>query len=276
MNEFFLKVALAFVLSAPTAIFAQGVTPGPDTCATTATDTTAFLAVASAIFQLPCELEVLAILDIGAESTDVAGNPGWPIVVRLRTCNGLAVDSAWVPQCPTSFPVELLSFGAETQKGIVSLSWLTASELNNDYFVVERSSDGARFTDVTRIAGAGTINQVSTYQAADQPGPGTHYYRLRQVDLDGTTTHSNMLQVEVQAELRVKAYPNPASDVLHVEAPEGAKLALQTLDGRQVLQHAAAWGVSQLDLSHLPGGLYLLRVTPNGLPPTTHKVLKTH
>lgn len=93
--------------------------------------------------------------------------------------------------CPLTIPlpVEMMQFNASCADGNPLLTWYTASETNNHYFVVERSENGATFDSIARVQGSGNTNTITMYQFADYQsyGPET-YYRLRQVDLDGKTT----------------------------------------------------------------------------------------
>jgi hypothetical protein len=84
-------------------------------------------------------------------------------------------------------PVTLIEFTAKVEnENQVALSWKTTAEINNDYFIVERSRDGVVFEEVDRINGNGTTTEMSSYQTTDyDPFKGISYYRLRQVDYDG-------------------------------------------------------------------------------------------
>jgi hypothetical protein len=108
-------------------------------------------------------------------------------------------------------PVELVYFrGSLTPENVVLLEWKTASELNNDRFEIERSADGFDFTSLANIAGAGTTSQASNYSYIDmQPLSGTTYYRLKQIDFDGTFTYSHVVSVK-RDEDPFRVYPNPA------------------------------------------------------------------
>jgi len=86
-------------------------------------------------------------------------------------------------------PVELLSFTAECQTNIVKIDWMTQTEINNDYFVVEKSFDGLSFFELSTVQGAGNFSMAKYYSVVDpNPSIGVNYYRLKQVDFDGTTT----------------------------------------------------------------------------------------
>ncbi|QQR86253.1 MAG: hypothetical protein IPJ76_16930 [Flavobacteriales bacterium] len=99
-------------------------------------------------------------------------------------------------QCATSLPVELLSFTARNDGPAVLLEWSTASEKDNAHFTVERSKDGQRFNDLLHLPGAGDSQTTLHYRAHDvDPVAGTTFYRLRQTDHDGATSHSNIVAV---------------------------------------------------------------------------------
>ena len=84
-------------------------------------------------------------------------------------------------------PVELLSFSGVCEEGIINLTWQTASEFNSSHFDVEKSRDGENWQLLTSVPSAGTSNELITYQSFDKNGTdGNNYYRLRQVDIDGT------------------------------------------------------------------------------------------
>jgi len=94
-------------------------------------------------------------------------------------------------------PVELIYFNARCDGPKVDIDWTTASELNNDYFTVQRSLDAIHFEDVITVPGAGNSNQVVNYHVTDiNPFNNVAYYRLRQTDYSGTSTYSYVVNVE--------------------------------------------------------------------------------
>lgn len=154
---------------------------------------------------------------------------------------------------PTPLPVTLSSWAATTAPNrSVQLSWATASEQHNDHFEVQRSPDGRIFTAVGQVAGHQTTMQASTYAFVDAaPGPeATYYYRLRQVDLDGTSTFSPVRLVNLTAgssPVLLTAAPNPATpDNLRVQvqyagtAAAPATLTVQSLLGQTLLAQPVA------------------------------------
>jgi hypothetical protein len=96
-------------------------------------------------------------------------------------------------------PIELVAWDALKEGSIVHLSWVTATEQENDHFTIERSSDGVTFEDVLRIEGAGNSTTQRRYDAVDEkPLSGVSYYRLRQTDWNGTQTVSEVVVVMME------------------------------------------------------------------------------
>ena len=175
----------------------------------------------------------------------------------------------------TSFPVEWLSFDAEVRGPFVALEWATASELNNDFFAVERSVDGLAYMQVGKVQGAGTTQDIQTYHFSDlAPITGPSYYRLRQVDYDGAFDFSDVIRVEMtEAGNQVRMYPNPVVDYLHVESRAGT-LRLYTLAGQQLLNLQIEAGITRIDLSGLQTGLYFAEILGQDQSRSTHRILK--
>jgi hypothetical protein len=112
-------------------------------------------------------------------------------------------------------PIELLLFNAQKSVNVVDIYWSTSSEINNDYFTVERSSDAVIFSDLFNVKGAGNSNQVLYYNAVDaNPLQGISYYRLKQTDFDGKFTYSNIVAVKQNIEdtyrINFTVFPNPS------------------------------------------------------------------
>src|SRR6185503_20327710 len=94
---------------------------------------------------------------------------------------------------------------------------VTASENNNSFFTVERSSDAQTFYPVEKIDGAGNSAHTLYYSALDKnPLPGISYYRLRQTDFDGSSRLSDIIAVNISDEAIISVIPNPASDFINI------------------------------------------------------------
>lgn len=108
-----------------------------------------------------------------------------------------------------SLPIELLNFKATLKSEKVVLDWSTATELNNDYFTVERATDVEKFEEVGMVKGKGNSSSITNYNLIDtNPLPGVSYYRLKQTDFDGTFTYSAIRKVEnSNIQTQFKVYP---------------------------------------------------------------------
>jgi hypothetical protein len=163
-------------------------------------------------------------------------------------------------------PVQLTSFTATAQISAVALAWHTASEVNSDRFEVERSTDGATFNKLAAVAAQGTTAASHTYAYLDArlpAGTTTLYYRLRQVDLDGTFSYSPVRSVRLaEASAGLSVFPNPSRGAATLTGAT-VQVPVQVFDavGRAVYTTTtAADGTARLDLpAGLPGGVYIVR-----------------
>jgi len=114
----------------------------------------------------------------------------------------------------SALPVSLTKFSATLIEPHVQLDWQTVSELNNDFFTLERSSDGRSFSELIKIAGNGTTIGTIDYEFLDKnPLPGTSYYRLQQTDFDGTSEFvGDILVINRDNEKNIRIQPNPIAD----------------------------------------------------------------
>jgi len=112
----------------------------------------------------------------------------------------------------------LLNFDAKAKNDRVDLYWTTASEINNDYFTIERSLDGDDFEAIGRVKGAGNSNTQLHYSAIDEyPYKGVSYYRLKQTDYDGKYTYSDLVAVTLNSnQITFEVYPNPSIGIINI------------------------------------------------------------
>ncbi|PBQ32457.1 hypothetical protein CNR22_11975 [Sphingobacteriaceae bacterium] len=107
-------------------------------------------------------------------------------------------------------PVELIDFKAESLEARILLNWATASETNNDCFMVERSTNGIDFVSITKVKGAGTTSSYNKYAAYDnEPVEGMSYYRLKQIDYNKSYKYSPIVPVNFSGIPDFAFFPNP-------------------------------------------------------------------
>jgi hypothetical protein len=186
-------------------------------------------------------------------------------------------------------PVKLLYIDATTNAVDVDLTWATASEMDNAGFHIERSTDGKEFKEVGFVKGNGNSAEQTNYRLRDEKafaetGVQTLYYRLLQMDFDGTTDISNMVTVSADkaGDPSVIVYPNPfiSEATIHVNAAASSDVQIRVLDitGKQVLATGQVLQkgtntITTEGLSDLSKGVYMVQVMING-EITTHKLLK--
>jgi hypothetical protein len=171
---------------------------------------------------------------------------------------------------PTSaLPVRYISFDAKTKGNAVALTWVTAEEINNKGFALERSTNGVQFETLAWINAKSNTAAQSNYAYTDnfvQPGI-TYYYRLRQVDKDGGENISAVKQARIAgSKITVTVSPVPAHDVLNVYISGNASAAtviLVNMQGqmvRSVSNIAVQNSQQKIDVKNLPSGIYSLRI----------------
>lgn len=160
--------------------------------------------------------------------------------------------------CLTVLPVELSSFEATQKNNEVSLNWTTLSEKNNKSFEIERSSSGENYVTIAEVKGSGTTHQKMNYNTVDpMPLNGTNYYRLKQIDTDGSFKYSAISSVYFEKDMPL-FYPNPANDILYLKTgEEGAAVLIKNVIGQEVLKTKIA-SDKQLKISELPAGTYFV------------------
>lgn len=147
-----------------------------------------------------------------AEITQADGQKAW-------------TSPIWYTKIVTPLPIELLTFKGEyTSKGN-DLKWVTASETNNDFFTLERSSDGQNFKGIAQVKGAGNSTQELSYDYIDVWAPeGINYYRLKQTDFDGKYSYSNIIALRsLKKDELFLVYPNPSNGSFVITVKEFTK-----------------------------------------------------
>jgi trimeric autotransporter adhesin len=162
----------------------------------------------------------------------------------------------------TLLPVELLGFQVYVDDDRqVKIGWKTASELNCDYFTIEKSSDGTVWKLLETSDGAGTSTVVHQYGLTDdQPFPGVSYYRLLQTDFDGTISDLGTRSVILDQEEELIVYPNPARNTLTIAFNDHVvhQILLLDVQGRVMLR-TEVLGSRLIAIDHLAAGVYFLQ-----------------
>lgn len=179
-------------------------------------------------------------------------------------------------------PVTWLTFTGKQVGADALISWATASEFNTRSFVIERSLDGRNFIDIGSVAAAGASINTNNYNYTDRNAMNlagkTVYYRLRQMDKDGSFTYSSVISLPIKAgkapEPIVRAYPNPFVQTITLQVvnvtvtKENDQVALFTMDGKLIYRRKlGSTGSSTIllkDLPNLKPGMYVLQASIDG------------
>lgn len=185
---------------------------------------------------------------------------------------------------PEIIPVELSSFNATVAKNIVSLKWQTATETNNKGFEIQKRV-GQDFETLGFVAGKGSTTELSNYSfTVTENKVGTYYYRLKQIDFDGSVNYSKEIEVIVQpSEFALSQnYPNPfnPSTTINYQLAQKAKVELRVYDmiGKEIaslvneVQDAGYYKV-QLDANNLASGVYFYRIKAGKFTETKRMIL---
>jgi hypothetical protein len=173
----------------------------------------------------------------------------------------------FVTKLGTQIPlrIELLSFVAEKKEKSVKLDWTTATEFNNDYFELEKSTDAINFQAFAKIKGAGFSNQLVNYSHEDlHPLTGTSYYRLKQVDFDGSFTYSSIRVVHLSTNIKFSIYPNPNQGTFTIQTSKDGVFELSDVTGK-VINTYTLTNPQQTVNENLPVGMYFVREKQSGV-----------
>lgn len=182
--------------------------------------------------------------------------------------NGIRYLTIGSIQVLTPLPVELLSFDAKrgVKNRTVDVEWTTASELNNDYFIIEKRTENEDWSAIAHVDGAGTSTTILNYLLVDEhPVLGNNYYRLKQVDFDGSTFSSEIRVVNFEDIDATLIYPNPATNSLFIAKNniDRAQIHIVNELGQVVNVETISTGsnIIELDVSSISRGVYFVWIT---------------
>lgn len=212
------------------------------------------------------------------DSKDLAGNPR---VYNLNS-GGIIDMGAYEFQGTAALPVKISPLSCTLDKdNQVILTWHTYAEINNKGFQVQYGTDGIHF-DNGRFQPSKALNGNSTipldYKVSAGPLTGVKYYRLKQIDLNGHISYSNIIRFQgVNTGFSIKAYPNPAHGFINIHlegvlSPKG-QVFIMGLAGRVLKHQDITEADSKIDLSGLAAGLYILKYA-DGVHHSTIKIIK--
>ncbi|PSR12150.1 MAG: hypothetical protein DA408_15080 [Bacteroidetes bacterium] len=194
----------------------------------------------------------------------------WTTITNAAADAAAPTDAAYLGYHASVLPVSLFHLQGQHFDDQVRLTFATATEANNAYFLVQRSTDGGQeFQTIGRVEGQGNSNERVDYEFVDtRPAAGLNYYRLQQFDYDGTNEFFGLIAVRFDGELAVvkpAIWPVPVRGRLQIDLPASSnpdwQLEVYDLNGRRLLfQQVDEKNTNTFfDLHPLPAGTYLLR-----------------
>ncbi len=205
---------------------------------------------------------------------------GSTVTATVTKFNGATIagnTSEFSPCSPIiTLPVSLISFKALNSQQGVMLTWETADEKNNDYFLLEKSTDGIHFETIGKIDGNGTSISLSNYSYIDQSaGTGLIYYRLKQVDFDGVFEYSSVISVNIHSTQTVVLFPSPINSGNNLQLKinglgEEEEVSIEIINalGQLVYTHTGKGSMYSLSTSEFSKGFYSIIIKSNNYLPT--------
>lgn len=181
-------------------------------------------------------------------------------------------------EVPTTLPVKLIDFTAKVLSREVLLNWKTASEMNSEKFLIERSLDGKLFENIGMVVSKGTTNNLSTYSYIDdKPIKGYNYYRLKQLDFNGDFEYSEIRTVKfdlVLAAEKLVLYPNPVTKYFKITNAESAATLAEIYDfsGKQLARINGTENEFSLPIS-FNDGWYIVKVMHQNGTVSQYKII---
>jgi len=200
------------------------------------------------------------VLYVGTGSSATISNLPATGTLHYKVFNRFASWSSGGTQ-NTPLPVEFINFEAKSLNTHVLLSWSTASELNNHFFEVQKSISGERFTPVAEVSGNGTTTETHHYNFTDTEVSPVAFYRLKQVDYDGTVSYSKIART-VHEEDAISFTQDKSEVTINLETFAPSQVLLLNSSGREILNDDIHSSYS-IDKRFLASGIYVLIVKCN-------------
>ncbi len=214
----------------------------------------------------------------GGGEIRVSGNFTNAVSGNVFGCVGVGCNCSDCVLSVATLPVEFTAFSASlTDNKSVKLNWATATELNNDFFSIEKSGNGLSFSEIGRKKGAGTSSTEKKYEFSDDsPSKGVSYYRIKQTDFDGKSDYSDVVAVSYEKKSDgscvLRVFPNPCPGKCSVtlsdcKEEENSEIIVEIVDalGNKIRQHLpnrnsdGSFNFYMDDTNALAPGIYIVR-----------------
>jgi hypothetical protein len=213
----------------------------------------------------------------GTAGRDYASGPA------NATSGGGTSNTGILASMSNPLPIELISFDGKLSAGTVDLFWVTASEINNDFFTVERSNDAVNFSLIGTVKANNTTIRSNYYLTDGSPFKGTNYYRLKQTDFNGSYTYSSIVSIDFSDAIVFSVYPNPKTQEqslsVSLDKVYGVDIKLTIYDVTGKLVHNVVIDLRNkkeviLDNLILASGIYVVRLNTDRLNATQKLIIE--
>ena len=192
----------------------------------------------------------------------LTGTDNYPTFTVSGIQTGTSFFKNWTLSSSSNpLPIELVEFAGKNEGKFNHLSWVTETEINNDYFTLERSTNSTDWQEVKTIDGAGNSLTTLHYSFDDYriQGNTLYYYRLKQTDFDGNYTYSPLVVIKTNASGELVVFPNPSNGMINISSNNTLK-SVQVLDLSGKVIRNINRNFYQIDLRNLAKGVYVLKV----------------
>lgn len=200
----------------------------------------------------------------GNASLAITQTGTYTVEVTNSVATGLTLFSSEL--VVTTLPLDWLSIKVSNCTDNACLEWTTENEVNTATFEVEKSVDGVHYQQLGTLAAANRFGKHTYHYTDEAAAYGINYYRVRQTDLDGKYSYSQVVSLKITASNKINIVPNPASGFLKLKGVERAEtITITNVTGQPLLQWRGVQANQHLDISTLQSGLYIIKVkTANG------------
>ncbi len=173
------------------------------------------------------------------------------------TVTGFASGTSVSNPCVSPLPVTLVSFEARCNGSDLIFDWTTNSERNNDYFTLESTEDGISFETLGKVKGAGNSDEILNYSLQAAEAGDARYFRLKQTDFNGESSHSNVIYADCHLAGKLKLYPNPNNGSFRISGlNEGANVSIRNEIGQLVNSFTVSG--TNIEVHELAKGVYFV------------------
>lgn len=198
-------------------------------------------------------------------STNTTTNPvGNGMYATFYLIEDVCVTPQGGTGCVYVLPIILSHFDVDCDNQFPKIKWTTSSEINNDYFTIEKSIDAVNWEIVASIQGAGNSNQQINYSYIDdsyESNNQTIYYRLKQTDFDGNFEYFNIIPIKCSGlDNSFVIFPNPAASKITITGNEITKIEIIDILGRIVKQVEPLGNNIEIDISSISNGTFVVKI----------------